>query len=346
MNHNVPDNLRVAFLPLGDKTIASSRLRCHVIQAALNRMGHYACIGCDESASVLCIQKRTDSKAIKTAHHWKQKGGTLLFDIDDFPENSSFRRGVRKLIKLADAVTTATPEQSELIQKMFPCVPPQRIYCFPNPVDYSPVAPTRKRHGHSVPLKVVWFGNVENFPEALISTICSVPNIEMHIITHLSDELIKRYSSSVIFHEWSYETFSEAFTQFDVCILSHQGSSVVQAKNAHKMITAIIHGLPVLASRTPDHLRVAKLAGVDDLLFESEEDMLRLLEYFKKPGRRTSYLMTAQDAIWQKFNVEAVTTEFISVVQQVLQLPRRTDLHALYAKTVDSWIEHWRSYER
>lgn len=199
---------RICFLPLGDRNIASSRLRCYALQERLQRDGIHCQIGFNGKCDILYIQKKTDDTTINTAYLCKKRSKILIFDIDDFPESPIFRKNSELLASLADVVTTATPEQKSFLCKIFPWVNPAKVFCLPNPIDYGLTEPVKKRHTANKRLKVVWFGNIENFPGHLVEDICSMADLEFHAITNFSREIRERYPQCH-FKEWTYDGFSQ-----------------------------------------------------------------------------------------------------------------------------------------
>jgi len=328
----MPDDLRdlkFSFLPLGDENIASSRLRCYRIQDALERSGFTSRIGFDAFCDILLIQKKCDERAIDAAFACKRKSGILIFDIDDFPDIPGFLHKAQLLVSIADVVTTATPEQGTLAGKLFSGLSGDRIFCLPNPVDYNLAGPRKKLHEVCNPLKIVWFGNVENFPERLLSSASTTRDFEFHAITNASAGVRERYSNCH-FHEWNYKNFSDTLSQFDVCLLNHQGTEILNAKSANKMVTAIVHGLPVVASRTPDYQRVAHLAGLDDWLYDDETTLYACLNKLTDPAIRNSYISQSQQVVWESFHINKITLSFLDIVQEARKIAFRHELSTLF----------------
>lgn len=318
-------------MPLGDENIASSRLRCYAVQKKLERDGFSSRVGFDSECDILFIQKKADDAAIDAAYLCKKKSKTLIYDIDDFPDSPVFRKNSRLLVSLADAVTVATPEQKSFLLKTCNGLDPAKVFVLRNTIDYGLLDPVKKLHKSDGKLKIVWFGNIENFPAHLVDSICAIQNSEFHAITNFSQEITKRYPKCH-FQVWSYDGFSPALTMFDVCVLSHQGSEIHDAKNANKMIAAIAHGIPVVASQTPDYERLAVLAGIESYLFHDTESLQISLEKLRDATARNLYLQLAQPVIWKHFNIDAVVPMFLDVVNQAIECRARNDVSALLKK--------------
>jgi hypothetical protein len=308
--------LKISFLPLGDANIASSRLRCYKLKDGLEKKNILCQIGFDDSCDILFIQKKTDEIALESAALCRQKGKILIFDIDDFPECPIFRKNSQTLASQADAITTATPEQKKIACSIFKRIPESKVFCLPNPIDYDLVTPNKKIHDVSIPLKIVWFGNIENYPEWLMGPLSTLKDVELHAITNVSSDILREYPY-INFHDWTYSDFSEMISSFDLCILDHSGSEIINSKSANKMVTAISHGLPVLASRTPDYQRLAKFAGVDDWLFENVNTLLDHVERLRDPSCRNNYIISAQKIVWETYHIDNIIEKLGKIIQEI-----------------------------
>lgn len=324
------ESLTFCFLPVGNEEIASSRLRCYRLSEGLQRRGVRCMLGYQENCNILVIQKKTDAVALAAAFDCKRKDRTLIFDIDDFYDDRSFQKSVQTIISLADVVTTATLEQKELVSRFFSCVPHSKVFSLPNPVDYGLTQPKQRVHLSTRTLKVVWFGNVENFPDRVAALLGSLDTFEFHAITNATSELRGQFPGC-IFHEWSYSDFIAKVASFDVCILDHRGSDVVMAKSANKMVAAIALGIPVIASRTPDYRRVARLGGIEEWLYEDDREIVECLHRAQDPSLRNAYLERAQQKLWSEFSIDCLVPTFLEIAAQAHLLARENSglLHTL-----------------
>jgi hypothetical protein len=322
------NKFKFSFIPLGDENLASSRLRCYKLREGLERAGFNSIIGFDTSCDILIIQKNTGDIAIDAAFACKRKSRVLIFDIDDFFDCPEFLYKAQLLVSLADVVTTATPEQGILAGELFHGLSKDRIFCLPNPIDYNLLEPINKFHEMSQSLKIVWFGNIENFPNYILSRESIPRSFEFHAITNASACDVDRYPHCH-FHEWSYNSFSDMLSKFDVCLLSHQGSEILNAKSANKMVTAIVHGLPVVASSTPDYQRVAHLAGLDDWIYDDELTLNLCLEKLKDPIERNAYISKAQQVVNSKFHIDKITMNFLDIVLEARKMAVHHELRAI-----------------
>ncbi len=288
-------------------------------------------IGFDKTCDVLYIQKNVSDAAIDAAYFCKKKAKTLIFDIDDFPDSKIFLKRSNFLISLADVVTTATPEQKKILGRIYSEVDLDRVIPFPNPIDYDITQPIRKIHKPKGRLKIVWFGNSENLPEKIIEPISSISNSEFCIITNATTEIKKKFSQCN-FLEWSYDDFSSVLQEFDVCVLSHAGDEFENSKSANKMVTSIMHGVPVVASQTPDYQRLAIFSSVSRYLYHDRLTLLKNIEHLRDATVRNQYLQTSQDVIWEKFNLGAVIPIFSDIVRKATFHSRINDASTILKK--------------
>lgn len=84
------------------------------------------------------------------------------------------------------------------------------------------------------------------------------------------------------------------------------------------MIAAIAHGLPVVASRTPDYERLADMAGGRRFLFQDRESLRSNLEKLRDSDIRNQYLELAQPLVWKHYNIDAVFPVFLDALHRGL----------------------------
>jgi len=320
--------MKICWVPYGEPTTASTRLRCYAIHKALLRRGVESAIGLCPCPDVVVIQKRFDHIALQQAYLAMRSGARLFVDCDDVgpglcPGRDDLLRNMRTLVRVAHRVTTATPEQQQYIREHYLRSAPARwprVVVLPNPADYDLTAPRRRKHAGRGPLKVVWFGYSQNLVSvsALLDVVCSLPDTVVSLITDVPAPLAERWPSARLI-PWQLETFRQELGRFDVCVLSHLGEEFRRAKSGHKMITSILCGVPVVASRTPDYERIAAMAGVSEYLFDDASEVPRRLDALRDPDARNAYLEKAQGVLWDGFNPDRITGLFMQQVQEALE---------------------------
>ena len=323
--------LKICWLPAGSEDLASSRLRCFGIHNNLCKRGIHSRIGYREDADILVVQKKVDHLVMQRVYQAFRAGQKLIFDIDDL-EDAYFGHGeyVDTLVETADLITTATKEQKEYIQGKYG---PAGEGCslmvsvLPNPVDYGLNAPIERNHQPAEKLKVVWFGADQNLRSIRtgLERILTSDFCDLGLITVPGKETAKmtaRYANCTVV-SWTLDGFVEELGRYDVAVLSHHGNEITQAKSANKMVTAVMCGLPVIASRTPDYERLACKLGVSDYLFRTDAELMEILDRFYSHHFRNRYLLATQAGMRDNFNIDAITDLFLEHVAQALASVRK-----------------------
>ncbi len=283
------------WLPLGDENLASSRLRCFVLNRELNKMGISSKIGLFGFASIYVIQKRLDFKALFFVFMARLIGGKIILDIDDvLLNNIDWKNRVRYFAKVVDAITTATEEQMKIVKNCLYTKDLENIsyFVFENPIDYynESISPTSviSNDGN---LRVGWFGNSANFN--LYNEFEEISNMGYSIVI-ISDE--NPYSNidnkiNINFVKWNKSTFElDLMNNVDVCILSHFGGTLVNSKSANKLVASIYLGVPVIASSTPAYSRMLNLLSKSDYLYSSTSELVYKLSKLSDSNERKKYL--------------------------------------------------------
>lgn len=298
--------MRWAFLPASGPAAASSRIRVYSFLRVARRIGVHAKLGYHEGAEALFVQKRVDDHRLQAVSRALGDGCTVVFDVDDLgPALGAWTSPelFTRMLGLADIVTVATPEQADLLARQHGF---HGAIVYPNVVDYHPGAPSTP--DRSIPstagekLRVLWFGNAGNFHmfEKLIPALERVPDLQIGVCTDQGAcaTIARRYPSIVV-EPWALTGFVDHLRTFHLCCLTHDGDDFDRAKSDHKMITAIVHGVPALVSRTPRYDATARTIGFPWTAFDDPGDLVVALERLRPQPARSSYLEKAQKVVWE-----------------------------------------------
>lgn len=306
---------------MGGIEIASSRLRCYFIHNYLLNNGVNSKIGFDKDFDILIVQKSCNYITVDKAYECKKKGIFLIIDVDDFPNDEEYSECLTLLACLADLITTATPEQCDYFNKNYSKlnIIKNKVVCIPNSIDYGLKNPIKKIHKYNSLLNIVWFGNFENAPFEILEIVSSLPDTAITLITNADIKSIKEHFK-YNFIPWDLENFSETLSKFDLCILSHNGSEISSAKSSNKMVSSILHGVPVIASATADYTRVAKIGDITNCLFNDIDTLLYLIDVYRDHDMRNTYLEKSQINIYKEFNVEKICNIFLYNIKLRIEL--------------------------
>jgi glycosyltransferase involved in cell wall biosynthesis len=201
----------------------------------------------------------------------------------------SWRRSLESMLKRADAVTCATPEQAAEINPL--CVNVHAILDFHSRL----IRQTKQDYRAESPFELVWEGLGENvrwfgrIERALAEVDRSNPLI-LHLITapeymafmqrfwrRRTSRTAARHFKNVEVHPWSEETLSSLTTRFDVAVIPLPlDRPLERGKPESKLISFWRMGMPVVATATPAYRRAMAAAG-QDLCCESEDEWVEAL---------------------------------------------------------------------
>ncbi len=306
--------MRFAMFAAGPEDTASSRIRLYTLCRALADLEIPITLGESASADVLFIQKKVTQDILKITQRAKEQGRIIIYDVDDLGEALWYwvpRPFFYKMIKYADVVTTDTiGHRNQLITGCGATC----VEIIPDSIDYYPIAPIHLSITESKSLRVLWFGSVSNMSlfEKYIHTLNSLLNVEVVVTSLGTDEYSVKYPS-VEFIRWSRGSFTSVLQSCHLTCLMHDGSDVDRAKSNNKMITSISWGVPAVVSRTPEYERTALEAGVEYAIFADELELRTVIERLRSPVARSSYLETAQPAIWSRYAPSVVAQRFLHV---------------------------------
>jgi hypothetical protein len=309
--------MRIAIFPGGDEDRASSRIRAFTLAKALCASGHDARLGDTTGAEVLLIQKGASERTIQLASTARRNGARIVYDADDLGKTLWWfiaPRTLHRLLPLVDLITTDTQQHAEALRYDLGF---DAVKVVPDAVDYYPTAPVRPPLAPETPLRIVWFGDANNFPlfRRYAKTLRDLPRSEVMVVTNprVIDSLASRFPE-ISFVPWSRETFPGILQRAALSLLTHDGSEIDRAKSNNRMITSITWGVPAIATQTPEYERTARECGVEYAIFREEADCIRTIERLRSVDARTAYLDRAQPEVWQRYSPAAVAQQFVDAV--------------------------------
>jgi hypothetical protein len=309
--------MRIAIFPGGDENRASSRIRAFTLAKALRDAGHDARLGDATGAEVLLIQKGATEKTIELASTARSHGALIVYDADDLGNSLWWfvaPRTLRRLLPLVDLITTDTPQHAEELRHDLGF---DSVEVVPDAVDYYPTTPVRPPLAPETPLRIVWFGDANNFPlfKRYARTLRDLPGSEVMVVTNAGviNSLASRFPE-VSFVPWTRETFPGILQRAALSLLTHDGSEIDRAKSNNRMITSITWGVPAVASRTPEYERTARECGVEQAIFRDEADCISTIERLRPMLTRSAYLDIAQPEVWRRYSPSEVAKRFVDVV--------------------------------
>ena len=283
----------------------------------------------------------------------KRQGTHLVIDNCDNPfvrtPNEEWylaQERLREMMRLADTLTSCTPELVELLRTQ--CTLPERIHIIRDPIEErirypddnllkAVFSPTRKlswirylehawqvgrdRRQGRTPL--VWFGNHGNrFAEGgmldllqlreMLESLDTVSPISLSVISnhkHKFDAHIRDWTFPTHYLEWDRITFLAALRLHRICLIPSSPTEFSLGKSANRPTLALHHGLNVVCDGVPSYRELSGFVMIDD--WERG-----LSAYLGDPALCAKHLRAANDFIEQRYLLPAVAEEWRKVLFQ------------------------------
>jgi hypothetical protein len=203
------------------------------------------------------------------------------------------------------------------------------VYVLPEGLDDAP-----KPALYDFPIKhdrrVMWFGYAESFYKGMSSL---VPVINAALQKALISSFVVVTDQSRFGNyfglptaQYGHTTIQRTCTEFDYCILSHFPLDLVMnsyIKSDNKLVSAIMMGLIPLVSATPNYLHTMAKFGLEQFVFESTSDLLKLLERLD-PASDSKIIRESQivQALYKRHSDEQIANEFLHILSHFDCLPK------------------------
>lgn len=332
----------VSFVPfwMPPESFASSRLRAQYPVEILQEHGwSNIAIGPADKADIAVIAQSADNPVMAKLQANKEQ--FVVYDVCDryFENPRQFKRPdgevnsqtrFEELVERADLVTVPTSEMKVEIAQRYPHKP---VVHMPEPIDYN-----AKRHP-MVPLKsrtVLWFGNPDrgNFESS------------RWLIEHLRDRhgytplivsrpgFFKKNHPELVPHvvEWSHEAMQNAFNKADLAVVTH--SAEEQTKSPNRLVTTVMHGLPVLVSGSISCGEIMNAAGMGFAVVSTTEQLDRAMVKIEDPLRRKPFVEKLQRHLLENFGRPAIAAAYRSLFEN------RTFRHLTSRKLRVGFVSH------
>lgn len=315
--------MKISILPAAGITAASARLRAFQLCDALKNAGQDAAITVMEDADVLYIQKRITDDILLYAHHVRNRGGIVIYDLDDSGKRALDWLNIQPhqwqdMFALADAVTTDTESRRQLILQEYPDAD---IHLLSDSIDYCPPTPFRSKPEKDERLKVLWFGHMSNLKliTPYLETLLN-QNLDFYIVTNPESlPQLRLTLPEVNFIPWTLDSFPTILRACDLAFLIHQGDVSDQSKSNNKMLASIVNGVVPIVSSTPEYAALATAVGAQDSIFSSPEELVLAIEKYRSRESRDRYLDNAQPFVFENYGPSTVAKNFLALVDQLKQ---------------------------
>jgi hypothetical protein len=253
------ETVRFGMRSFGAYTKASARLRCWKIGETLKASGHLVSMNSSASSDVVYYQKVKDLKHFKSIE--RKESRLLVFDFDDnyfLPEKGSPVE-LLSFINQMDIITVGSQYLYDIAKDYHP-----NLIILENPADIisSDVVKSIAEWTNNVG----WFGAPENV-------------LQLKLVDYKDKVTTVTRGGDI---EFDIYTVDQTLTSFDLLLFPLEMTSWNSAKNANRLIKAVCLGIPVLASATTEHMRVADEFGLDHrFLVKDGESWQEKIDYIE-----------------------------------------------------------------
>jgi hypothetical protein len=310
--------MKINFLTVGDLNAASSRLRCFYLGDSLSSYGFDIVYNqAPTNEDLLFVQKKIDINILNHARLIKEKGGFVLYDIDDEGEGLAWLNidpEIRnKFLNTCDFLSVNTSYRLKNIDRndLLHNIPHK--FASSEPIDYIKKSINFKKEKNTAK-KGCWFGNAINFKytQPYISLLSQLNWLKFDVITsHQYIPILNKYYNDLNLIEWNLNSFPEIMKNYDFTVLIHNNDKEGNSKSNNKMIFSLAMGIPPFVSNTESYAITAKEINMEELIVRTPQELISKLsdEKFMESIYRkilstncTNYLMNHdQEIITKKF---------------------------------------------
>lgn len=317
--------LKVCFAPIWYplQDFATSRLRAKSVAELLGHSPWDVELAYSDDADIAVIVQLCSDRNLEAIR--RNRHQVVIYDICDrfFASDSLFRtdEGVLharprclEVIDRADVLIAPTTRLKAELSSLFPAKP-----CFhiPELVDYGavpgPVSPAASR-------RLVWFGHTTrgNFESVrwMIDHLATTHGYQPVLVTNPLTVQRRYPAYADLCKDWSLETVRSELAAASLCVVSHSPSEPFKSPN--RFATAMIQGVPTLASGSPACDDILQAAGHPQFSVATERDVDRALEFLADPDRRSSYVTDVQAEIWRRHSPEVVRRAYLDLFERML----------------------------
>jgi hypothetical protein len=285
--------IRFGMRSFGPYEKASARLRCWKVAEVLKRAGHSVSVNSNASSDVLYYQKVKDIKHFKGISNKESR--LFVFDFDDnyFLPNKGSPAELLSFMNQMDVVTVGSHYLYDIAKDYHP-----NLVVLENPADI--IHDTVVKSLFNWHNNVGWFGAPENVLQLKLVDFSG----KVTTITRGGDIEFDIYS------------VDKQLTDFDLLLFPLEITEWNAAKNANRMIKAVCLGIPVLASATPEHIRVAKQFNLSDdfLVFDGDSWQEKIQKLQNNYSQVETEITLARKKALNIYSVDSITKTFFNEI--------------------------------
>jgi glycosyltransferase involved in cell wall biosynthesis len=239
----------------------------------------------------------------------------------------NYKRALRKMVSVSDAVVCSTPIQKEDLSRYNNNIHISLDY-FSDDITKHKISYTNNGK-----LKLVWEGQAYTVKNLLvINDVLDKlkAEVELHIITDpvikfplkifnkKTDRLLKELKCDYYLYNWTRKTFSEILSGADLAIIPISKTNMMRNKPENKLLLFWEMGIPVLTSDTPAYKRVMDKVGID-YFCSGEDEWLNKIRRFidNSPDERKSIATKANIYLQNFHNKEIILKKWDAIFESL-----------------------------
>jgi len=234
------------------------------------------------------FQKACMGDALEQLLWYKHQGTKTIYILDDFLLEAA------DMVKNADIIISGSQYLSEMIKHFFDRDSRVMIDAYETP-------PTLFKEDYTTDkIRVVWFGTVGHFNEAL----------DIKPITEeLGYDFITISSCPEATKIWSYDTIWSDIISSDIVVIPFLGElpPFELAKGNNRLTQSMVLGMPVVASPIPAYFSIVDQYRNGIITFNNDkEDWKEALSYLRSPEVRREIGTRAHNAVVFKYHISTI----------------------------------------
>ncbi len=289
--------LTFRFDTFGDTRTASSRLRAWKLGEFLAQHGHRVMMNEGETCDVYVCQKVRPFPSLRQC---KENGALVVYDFDDHlllqgVEGQGVKDEVIAFMNAADVVTVGSGHLLRAARRYHP-----NVFVLDNPVDVSSTTVVRRETSDLK--RIGWFGTRAGLTDLRVANTKE----RVETVTRKGDI------------EFDLDTVDGTLAEFDLLLLPVTLNEWNLAKNANRMAKAVALGVPVLATATPEHVRVAAELGLDDrfLVHEGEAWDAKIAALRGDFGAAQQAIGQARSNVLELYSLQRIGADWLRQIER------------------------------
>ncbi len=334
----------IAWKPIGDENVASSRLRAYIPCRELAKQQYPIELynpKNKENYKAIIFQKAYTKEDITLAKELKLNGCIIILDQCDNhfynpnadPIMEERKNRLIQMTEIADVITASTKKIADLY-------PDKRTFIIDDFIESPALSPllnlwykwiyySKKRKSNVTNL--IWYGNAGSESPRfgiidLGEILKSLENvnrkypIQLTVVSN-SEELYNRYikdkvSFQVHYISWKKRSFPYILKQHDLCLIPVQKNPFTICKTNNRVVLPLLLGVPVVADPIPSYEEFAPFISFSD--WEKN-----LMDFIENSTAQYAKVKKGQEFVKRKYSEEKIVARWKAVLNEATNLSHK-----------------------